>query len=134
MKIRIGSIRRWLKSKILSVILVLILLTVIYYDSLVYFAYRAFHVVSYSTRPFWDKQIDNFTDFTFYGSSQSEFLPKHSGIKSEKQSNLARQEQSVLLLCASPKGKSKFFKILWIQQAIFFLFIVLSAKKSNSWD
>ena len=134
MKIRIGSIRRWLKSKILSVILVLILLTVIYYDSLVYFAYRAFHVVSYSTRPFWDKQIDNFTDFTFYGSSQSEFLPKHSGIKSEKQSNLARQEQSVLLLCASSKGKSKFFKILWIQQAIFFLFIVLSAKKSNSWD
>ena len=84
MKIRIGSIRRWLKSKILSVILVLILLTVIYYDSLVYFAYRAFHVVSYSTRPFWDKQIDNFTDFTFYGSSQSEFLPKHSGWKSEK--------------------------------------------------
>ena len=83
MKIRIGSIRRWLKSKILSVILVLILLTVIYYDSLVYFAYRAFHVASYSTRPFWDKQIDNFTDFTFYGSSQSEFLPKHSGWKSE---------------------------------------------------
>ncbi len=85
MKFRIISIRRWLKSKkfILSVILVIVLLAVINYDGLYYFGYRVFHVLSYISRPIWDKQINlGFTDLVFFGSnskSKSSLIGEYTG-------------------------------------------------------
>ena len=56
------------------------------FNGVFYFGYRVFHVLSYATRPIWDKQTDdNFTDIPFFGTSKRSMAPRRTlGQSSQK--------------------------------------------------
>ena len=56
------------------------------FNGVFYFGYRVFHVLSYATRPIWDKQTDdNFADIPFFGTSKRSMAPRRTlGQSSQK--------------------------------------------------